>query len=166
MPCLITAMLSPAVDKPSTLMDIPRHPLMMILSNVGFASAYDIATVSKDFKNKLFPFIKTVYELECTGGMCLQYTLLLNGFDMLQEAAFGGRTAAEGSRVLEGSLHYKRIKAILEDEFGLCIHQGGEGLGFLPKLTLVELLYNDRTALALPYLFDRNPGNLEWVDCL
>lgn len=83
--------------------------------------------------------------------------MVLGRFNTLQMVDFDSRAAIRLMAVLQGSTHYIGLRSILEAEFGFCIHHGKEGLEFFPRLPLLEMLYDEKKALALPYLLDHDP---------
>lgn len=152
--------------EPCILVDVPTDLFRAILLNLGFSSLYAASTTSKRFRELILPLLQSLHGIRCNGKIYFYYSTILDEFDALQADAFKGHAAVDAVTALRSSIDYMGIEAVLEAEFGFCIHHWEERLQFFPRTTLIEMLYNEKTASALPYLLDQNPHNIEWSYCL
>lgn len=171
-PQLITNMLPAAVSGPGPLADtglcilvsVPSDLLRVIFTGLGLSSLHAVSTTSKRFRDLALPLLQSLHGIGCNGKLYLYYSTILDGFDALQEHALESCTAAEAVVALRSSRDYVGMETVLQAEFGFCIHHWEERLQFVPQLTLIDMLYNERTASALPYLLDKIPESCEWAD--
>lgn len=166
LPVAVGEQRSLASVEPCTLADMSTDLLRAISSSLGFPSLYAASTTSKRLLELLLPVLQARYGIKCNEKVYLYYSTILDEFAALQIDAFENRTAAEAVAARRDSLHYMGIEAALEAEFGFCIHHWEGGLQFVPKLALIDMLYDERTTSALPYLLDQNPRHFEWIACI
>lgn len=138
--CMISARQPSIIAETSTLPYGPQSSPMDLGANFGFIGLYDGLTGPRRFWEVVFEIVQAPDEMACQGECCSYYSTAFGRFNTLRMAAFDGQAATEAMSVLQGSSHYKRLKSILEAEFGCCIYHGKVGVGFFPRLTLVEML--------------------------
>lgn len=152
--------------EPCILVNVPTDLFRAILLSLSFSSLYAASTTSKRFRELILPVLQSLHGIRCNGKIYFYYSTILDEFDALQASALREHAAADALTVLRSSKDYKGIEAVLEANFGFCINHWGETLQFFPRPTLIEMLYNERTASALPYLLDQDPHSIEWSYCL
>lgn len=162
-PCLVLAMAVRETSSPPMLADVPKDPLMIVLSQLGFVNLRDLSSVSKHYRKLIFPFLKSLYGVEYKGQVSFYYSTIISKLERYGAEAYRGRNAAAACTVLQGIPEYMGIKAVLEAEFGVCVHYKERGLEFRPKLTVLEILNDSRKVSALPHLLDQDPGASEWI---
>lgn len=150
--------------QPSLLMALPAELVAIIFKQLVPSSFFKMMRVSKCLYTMARQIVKFPSTYEHKGTVYFNFTQILHDHDALVQTETIGRTQEELELVLKDSVEYMQLLLVVRDSLGWYVRLAEDSMIEFPLCDVpLDILNNECTISALPYILDQSISDADWV---